>query len=74
MTHRSALEQLAKLLMEKEVVDRPALQAILKVKSIDSLKEKNARWMHPRLTTSRSTLRMISEAAAANCLFRAGLS
>jgi cell division protease FtsH len=38
--HRSALEELAKLLLEKEVVDRPALQAILKVRSIDSLKDK----------------------------------
>lgn len=27
--HRQALEELAKLLLEKEVVDRPALQAIL---------------------------------------------
>ena len=40
MAYRSALEELAKLLLEKEVVDRPALQAILKVRSIDSLKEK----------------------------------
>jgi hypothetical protein len=31
---------LAKLLLEKEIVDRPALQAILKVRSIDSLEEK----------------------------------
>jgi len=31
---------LAKLLLEKEVVDRPELQAILKVRSIDSIKEK----------------------------------
>jgi cell division protease FtsH len=38
--HRSALEELAKLLLEKEVVDRPALQAILKVRRIDSMKEK----------------------------------
>jgi cell division protease FtsH len=38
--HRAALEELAKLLLEKEVVDRPALQAILKVRSIDSIKEK----------------------------------
>jgi len=37
---RPALEELAKLLMEKEVVDRPALQAILKVRRIDSLKQK----------------------------------
>ncbi len=40
IAHRSALEELAKLLLEKEVVERPALQAILKVRSIDSLKEK----------------------------------
>jgi len=39
-SHRSALEELAKLLLEKEVVERPELQAILKVRSIDSLKEK----------------------------------
>jgi len=37
---RSALEELAKLLLEKEVVERPELQAILKVRSIDSTKEK----------------------------------
>jgi len=40
VTHRAALEELAKLLMEKEVVERPALQAILKVRSIDSLADK----------------------------------
>jgi cell division protease FtsH len=40
VAHRSALEELAKLLLEKEVVDRPALQAILKVRSIDSVKDK----------------------------------
>jgi cell division protease FtsH len=40
VAHRSALDELAKLLLEKEVVDRPALQAILKVRSIDSVKEK----------------------------------
>jgi cell division protease FtsH len=40
VAHRSALEELAKLLLEKEVVERPALQAILKVRSIDSLKDK----------------------------------
>ena len=40
VSHRSALEELAKLLLEKEVVDRPALQAILKVRSIDSTKDK----------------------------------
>ena len=40
VAYRSALEELAKLLLEKEVVDRPAVQAILKVRSIDSLKDK----------------------------------
>jgi cell division protease FtsH len=40
ISRRGALEELAKLLLEKEVVDRPALQAILKVRSIDSIKEK----------------------------------
>jgi cell division protease FtsH len=39
--HRQALEELAKLLLEKEVVERPALLAILKVRSIDTLKEKD---------------------------------
>jgi cell division protease FtsH len=38
---RATLEELAKLLLEKEVVDRPALQAILKVRSIDNVKEKD---------------------------------
>jgi len=42
LAHRAALEELAQLLLEKEVVDRPALQAILKVRSIDSLKQKSA--------------------------------
>ena len=37
VAHRTALEE---LVLEKEVVDRQALQAILKVRSIDSLKEK----------------------------------
>jgi cell division protease FtsH len=40
ISRRGALEELAELLLEKEVVDRPALQAILKVRSIDSIKEK----------------------------------
>ena len=40
LAHRAGLEELAKLLLEKEVVDRPALQAILKVRSIDRMKEK----------------------------------
>ena len=38
--HRTALEELANLLLEKEVVDRPALQAILKVRNIDRIKDK----------------------------------
>lgn len=40
VAHRSALEKLAKLLLKKEVVDRPALQAILKVRSIESVTDK----------------------------------
>ncbi len=40
--HRNALEELAKLLLEKEVVERPQLQAILKVRQIGDLKEKSA--------------------------------
>jgi len=39
-THRAALEELAQLLLKKEVVERPELQAILKVVSIDRAKEK----------------------------------
>jgi cell division protease FtsH len=39
-THRSALEELAQLLLKKEVVERPELQAILKVVSIDRAKER----------------------------------
>jgi len=39
-SYRPSLEELAKLLLEKEVVDRPELQAILKVRSIDEAKEK----------------------------------
>ncbi|MPZ78093.1 MAG: ATP-dependent zinc metalloprotease FtsH [Deltaproteobacteria bacterium] len=38
-SRRPALEELAKLLLEKEIVDRPALQAILKVRSIDGVTE-----------------------------------
>jgi cell division protease FtsH len=38
--HRGALEELAQLLLKKEVVERPELQAILKVVSIERAKEK----------------------------------
>ncbi|HEX9272988.1 MAG TPA: hypothetical protein VGA01_12320 [Candidatus Binatia bacterium] len=38
--HRSALEELAQLLLKKEVVERPELQAILKVVSIEQVREK----------------------------------
>jgi cell division protease FtsH len=38
--HRTVLEELAQLLLKKEVVERPELQAILKVVSIDRAKEK----------------------------------
>jgi cell division protease FtsH len=40
IAHRAELEALAKLLLEKEVVDRPALQTILKARNIDSVTEK----------------------------------
>ena len=39
-THRPALEELAQLLLKKEVVERPELQVILKVVSIDELRER----------------------------------
>lgn len=39
-SHRQALEELATLLLEKEVVERPQLQAILKVRSIDQGKDR----------------------------------
>jgi cell division protease FtsH len=39
-THRPALEELAQLLLKKEVVERPELQAILKVVSIERAKER----------------------------------
>ena len=39
-SHRQALEELAQLLLGKEVVERPELLAILKVRSIDSYKDK----------------------------------
>jgi cell division protease FtsH len=39
-THRAALEELAQLLLTKEVVERPELQAILKVVSIEQVREK----------------------------------
>ena len=39
-TYRAALEELAQLLLKQEVVERPELQAILKVVSIDRAMEK----------------------------------
>lgn len=39
-SRRRALDELAALLLEKEVVERPELQAILKVRSLNSMKEK----------------------------------
>ena len=39
--HRQALEELAKLLLEREVVERPQLLAILKVRSIGAPKDKD---------------------------------
>jgi len=38
--YRAALEELAQLLLQKEVVDRPELQVILKVVNIDRAKER----------------------------------
>jgi cell division protease FtsH len=38
--HRPVLEELAKLLLSKEVVERPELLALLKVRSLDAAKEK----------------------------------
>jgi cell division protease FtsH len=55
--HRQALEELARLLLEKEVVERPELLAILKVRSIGSLKDKdkNQRRDHPHVRDDRPT-------------------
>jgi cell division protease FtsH len=39
VSQRAALEAVAELLLEKEVVDRPALQGILKAKSIDGVED-----------------------------------
>jgi cell division protease FtsH len=36
LSHRQALEELAQLVLEKESIDRPQLQAILKLRSLDS--------------------------------------
>ena len=48
MSQRQALEELAKLLLSKEVVERPELLAILKVRSIGSAKEKEKDRLEPR--------------------------
>jgi len=40
ISHRAALAALAQLLLDKEVAERQELQAILKVRSIESAKEK----------------------------------
>jgi cell division protease FtsH len=42
-SHGAALEELAQLLLQKEVVERPELQAILKVVSIEEVREKKER-------------------------------
>jgi cell division protease FtsH len=39
-SHRQALEELAQLLLEKEVIERPELQTILKVRSLEAVKER----------------------------------
>jgi cell division protease FtsH len=41
-SRRSALEELAQLLLKKEVVERPELTSILKVRSMDEVKRKRA--------------------------------
>jgi len=51
--HRQALEELAKLLLEKEVVERPELLAILKVRNIGSLKDKSQRREQPQISDDR---------------------
>jgi ATP-dependent Zn protease len=45
-SHRAALEDLAKLLLEKEVVERPEMQAILKARNGDSAKKEEAGECH----------------------------
>jgi cell division protease FtsH len=45
-SQRSALEQLAQLLLEKEVVERPELLTILKVRSIDRVKASGEKKKH----------------------------
>ena len=39
--YRQALEEIARLLLEKEVLDRPELLAVLKVRNIDGFKDKD---------------------------------
>jgi cell division protease FtsH len=39
--YRQALEEIARLLLEKEVVERPELLAILKVRNIDQIKDRS---------------------------------
>jgi len=46
-SHRTALEKLAQLLLEKEVVERPEIQSILKVRSIDALKASREKKQSP---------------------------
>ena len=48
-SHRAALEDLAKLLLEKEVVERPEMQAILKARNGDSAKKEEAGECHAHL-------------------------
>jgi cell division protease FtsH len=55
--HRHVLEELAKLLLEQEVVERPQLLAILKVRSIGALKDKDKshRREQPQIWDDRPT-------------------
>ncbi len=54
LSQRQALEELAKLLLTKEVVERPELLAILKVRSIGSLREKDRPVLPEKLEEQKS--------------------
>ena len=50
-SNRAHLEELAKLLLEKEVVDRPELLGLLKVRSLDGSKDKERLACVARITS-----------------------
>jgi len=54
-SRRRALDELAMLLLEKEVVERPELQAILKVRSLNSVKERSKAAEVSRLESNSSS-------------------